>query len=271
MAVKNILKQHSDIAESAAIDDQKVESRALAKGLFLLEELAKLRRPATLAELAGAAGLGKASTFRLLQTLIATGYATQDQAQNYVLNRGWVPSMTQDWLRRLVEIARPEMQLLSQEFAETVSVAALLEDHIRVVEVFESPHNIRLSNYKDRILAPNASSLGKAISAYQNPERVQKLLQVYGIYQTTEKTLTDPAQIRQDLGRIRERGYSVEYEETVRGGCCFGAPIFSEGGEVVLAAMSLSLPTARLTPQLERRMPEALREATTRVSARMSE
>lgn len=243
----------------------KAESRALAKGLQILEEMALLREPAPLGQLAARVGLGKASTFRLVQTLMATGYVKQQDDQTYVLNRSWTPALTQDWLRNLIAVARPSMEALNADLSETVTLAVLMQDHIRVVETIESPHLIRMSNYRDRILAPYSSSLGKAIAAYQPAERLQTLLQVYGIYATTEKTITDAAQIRQEMAKTYARGYSFEYEETVRGGCCFGAPIFT-GGAVVSASLSVSLPTVRLTPALEEVIPQMLRAAAKRVS-----
>lgn len=59
-------------------ESRQVESRALAKGLQLLEQLAQPHRPASLGELARRCSLGKASTFRLLQTLVITKYVTQN-------------------------------------------------------------------------------------------------------------------------------------------------------------------------------------------------
>ena len=250
---------------STPLPAARTESRALAKGLQILEEMALLRRPASLGQLAARVGLGKASTFRLLQTLMTAGYVGQQEDQTYVLDRAWTPARAQDWLRKLIAVARPEMEALNADLSETVTLAVLREDHIRVVETIESPHHMRMSNYRDRILAPYASSLGKAIAAYQPAERLQTLLQVYGIYATTEKTITDGALIRQEMSKTRARGYSFEYEETVKGGCCFGAPIFTDGS-VVEASLSVSLPTVRLTPALEEVIPQMLCAAAQRIS-----
>jgi IclR family acetate operon transcriptional repressor len=258
----------SNPAGRVAKGEKKTGSRALAKGLRLLEELAVVRQPMTLGQLAKCIELGKASTFRLLQTLASTGYVVQHADQHYGLNRIWTPALTQDWLRSLVEVARPHMHRLNAESAETVSLAVLLEDHIRVAESIESPQHVRMSNYKGRILAPYASSLGKAIAAFQPPDRLQCLLNIYGIYPTTEKTLTDPVLIRQDMARTQERGYAVEYGETVHGGCCFGAPIFS-GDDVVAASISVSFPTVRLTQEREVQIPRLLREAARQIAKQM--
>lgn len=255
-------------AGAASGEEERLKSRALAKGLEMLERLAQCSHPLGLAELAHMVGLGKPSAFRLLQTLVATGYVRQREDSVYELNRVWVPALTQDWQLRLVSAARPEMEALGMELAETVTLAVLMVDHIRVVETRESSQHIRMSNYPNRILPPYASSLGKAIAAFQPPERLQQLFQVYGIYATTENTITDPAAIRQELAGVRERGFSREFEETVKGGCCFAAPIAEKNGAVE-AAISVSLPTARLTPALEKRIPSLVMATAHRIEKRM--
>ncbi|HWB97934.1 MAG TPA: helix-turn-helix domain-containing protein, partial [Bryobacteraceae bacterium] len=50
------------------------ESRALAKGLYILEHLAEVRQPMSLGDLAEVAGLGKPATFRILSTLQMLGW-----------------------------------------------------------------------------------------------------------------------------------------------------------------------------------------------------
>jgi DNA-binding IclR family transcriptional regulator len=246
-----------------------MESRALAKGLQIVEVLSNSAQPLALTDIARSIALGKASTLRLLQTLLASGYVRQSDSGSYALNRNWMKSYTQEWLETLLAAAGPDMESLNAEFAETVTLAMLMDDHIRVVATLESPRHIRMSNYKNRILAPYASSLGKAIAAHLPADQLQNLIQVYGIYATTDKTITDPGMIRREMERTRTRGFASEYEETVRGGCCFGAPISDDGK--VLAAISLSLPADRLTPELEERIPAFLCQAANSVSRRMLE
>jgi DNA-binding IclR family transcriptional regulator len=241
-------------------------SRALAKGLTLLEYLGENRRPMPLAGLASRAGLGKASTLRLLNTLEEMGWLVREGAEGYRLDRDWPRAGAQSWLRRLYAAALPEMGRLNGGLAETITLAALLGDHIRVAEVLDSPHLIRMTNYKDRILPPYASSLGKAITAYRTPREAAALLQIYGTYRFTEHTLTDFRAIHAELASIRERGFSCDDQETVIGGVCFGAPIRSADGTVA-AALSISLPRQRLTPEMRETLPAVAMEAARAISA----
>ena len=244
---------------------QKVESRALAKGLELLNVLSAAESPVPLGELASAIGLGKPSTLRLLHTLLITGFVERDEVGSYFVQSNVAGPA---WINRLVQAARPEMERLNGDLAETITLAVLRDDHIRVACTIESPQHIRMSNYQNRILPPYASSLGKAISAWQTPERLQLLVQVYGIYRTTDRTITEPVLIREEMARIRERGFACEYEETVLGGCCFAVPVQLEH-EPVRAAISVSMPVARLTPEREELIPDLLVKSAIRVAKKL--
>jgi DNA-binding IclR family transcriptional regulator len=244
------------------------QSRSLAKGLQLLEILASAAEPMTLADLAISVGLGKASTLRLLRTLHGTGYLLRDQNGNYHSDRDRSFPKQNRLLRLLRESARPVLARLNAEFGETVALAFLFDDLIRVVDVIESTHDIRMSNYKGRILQAYASSLGKSITAFQTTENTRKLLHAYGIFRLTPATLTDFRAIQEHLAEVRERGYAWDREETVPGGACVGAPIRMPGGEV-LAALSMSMPKGRFTEELQRLLPARMKQAGEKVTEAM--
>lgn len=230
------------------------ESRSLAKGLQILETLARKGNPMNLRDIAEFAGLGKASTLRLLRTLQATGYLARDANDNYELGRDWPSIQQQNRLRSVRELAMPFLQGLNAELGETVALAFLFEDVIRVIEVMDGTHHIRMSNYRGGILQPYASSLGKSITAYQTPDVAQRLLYTYGIFSLTPNTLTDFRAIQDDLTMVRQRGYAWDREETVPGGTCIGAPIICGNGEV-FSSVSMSMPKARFNKQLEELLP----------------
>ncbi len=147
--------------------NDKYFSRAVSKALEALEFLQNEANSMSMNEIAQRLQLTKTSAFRLLKTLEATGYVAQDARGQYKLALGIHAVTPTQWLNKLVRIAVPHMQALTLETTETVSLAALFENRIEVVAVIESPHVIRMSNVVGHILPPNASSLGKAIIAFQ--------------------------------------------------------------------------------------------------------
>jgi DNA-binding IclR family transcriptional regulator len=62
--------------------------------------------------------------------------------------------------------------------------------------------------------------------------------------------VTDRQSLLAEYAQIRTRRYAVDREESVLGGICIGAPIILEGAPV-FAAISVSAPLLRMTPERE--------------------
>lgn len=219
-------------------------SRAVEKALVALDCIRQSPQPLSLMEVSSIVGLTKASAFRLLYTLEATQYvAKTPDGRYYALHR----SNFHDLVRQGSE----PLERLSMEFCETASMAALFENHIEVLVVFESPQIMRMGNTPGRILPPNASSLGKAISAFQPPEITEKLVRSYGTHYFTPNTITDEIALRDEFAIVREKGFAEDLEETISGGRCFAAPILRPNGYAI-GAVSLSMPMIRFRGESQR-------------------
>lgn len=248
------------------VNQDRYFSRAVGKALDVLEYLKRKDQPLSLHELTLRLGGAKTSVFRLLRTLETAGYVSRNQLGLYSLSgdaRALVPSQ---FASRLVSAAGPRIREIVREFRETTSVACLFSNHIEVVAVVESPQMIRMGNTVGRIIPPHASSLGKAITAFQTEDRREQLLRSYGIYRYTEHTITDEQALRVEFERIRSQGYSFEREESHLQGCCFGMPVFLED-ESAIAAISISMPVMRLEGDEQKsRFIAALSQAAQKIS-----
>lgn len=231
-------------ARSKAADDpSRYFSRAVGKALELLELLQLEQEPMGLNEITRRIRLSKTSTFRLLRTLEISGAVSCTASGQYHLARSI--GMPTHRLSALLRVASPVLQSLSLQLSETVSLAALFENRIEVIAVFESPQLVRMSNVVGHILPPHASSLGKAITAFQSPDRREKLLRSLGVYQYTQHTITDRAKIAHEFDAVRHQRFATDREETIADGICFGVPIIGRTGEVT-SAISTSLPKSRV-------------------------
>ncbi len=221
-------------------------SRAVGKALQILELLQAQEAPLSLSEVTRKIGLTKASTLRLLRTLAYSGYVSMNADGAYAFEAESGVTVSSQFPMRLLRAASTKMAELSRELRETVSLAVLFDNRSEVLSVVESPEIIRMANVVGHILPPNASSLGKVITAFQPEERRDKLLRSFGIYRFTENTITDRTDLNQEYAIVRDRGFATDREETILGGICFGVPIFSAPGADVRAALSVSSPKLRL-------------------------
>jgi len=83
------------------------------------------------------------------------------------------------------------------------------------------------------------TSMGRAILAFLPPEEVEEYLARVELAKYTPQTVVDPDELRAELARSRERGYSLSRQEFLLNLDSLGVPIFGGGGQVC-AALSLN-------------------------------
>lgn len=248
-------------APGVRVRADKYYSKVIGKAIDLIAILRSSPSPLSLHDLTMRLELAKSSVFRILHTLEISGYIERDSAGRYAVAadlRAWVPGQVR---AALIEASLPALKGLSREFGETVSLAMRFENRVEVIATLESPHLIRMGNTEGRILPPHASSLGKAIAAFQSEAVRDRVLRSYGIHRFTEHTMTDEVKLKREFEVVRSRGYSTDQEESVLEGLCFGVAILDAQSEAI-AAISVSSPKMRMRDeQLQKRLVAALRRA----------
>jgi DNA-binding IclR family transcriptional regulator len=224
------------------------------------------KSPLALKEIGISTGLPEASLFRVLLTLEKHGYLQQAVDGTYQLapklRFGWIVEQG-NLLRTKI---RPELERLAQRFNETASMAYLYDNRIQVLDSIETFHEIRMSNRIGRVLPPHCSALGKAITAYQDRALAEQIVEVYGLARRTDHSITDRSRLFDEFAEIRKSGIACDREESILGGVCYGAAIRA-AGKPVLAAISLSTPIVRMTPERDAQTRKAVLEAAERLSA----
>jgi DNA-binding IclR family transcriptional regulator len=223
------------------------------------------KAPLGLKEIGNSTGLPESTLFRVLLTLEKHGYLRQAVDGTYQL----APRLRFGWLVEQGNLLRnkvhPELERLAQRFNETASMAYLYDDRIHVLDSIETFHEIRMSNRVGRVLPPHCSALGKAITAFQDRALAEQIVEIYGLSRRTERTITDRARLFDEFAEIRKTGIACDREESVMGGICYSAAI-RPAGKPVVAAVSLSTPIVRMTPERDAQTRKAVLEAAQRAS-----
>jgi DNA-binding IclR family transcriptional regulator len=89
------------------------------------------------------------------------------------------------------------------------------------------------------------SATGKSILAHLPEERVEEIIDRYGLVRKTANTITDREALLAELETIRERGYAYNDEEEIEGLQAIGAPVLNRHGKV-LGSVSVSGPRRRM-------------------------
>jgi DNA-binding IclR family transcriptional regulator len=115
----------------------------------------------------------------------------------------------------------------------------------------------------------HCTASGKAIMAHLPDRRVRQIVDEHGLERKTEQTITDLDELREELSRIRDRGYSYSMEESVEGMRAVAAPILLDGR--VVGSISLAGPANRFVgDRFETELPDLLRGAANELELKLT-
>jgi DNA-binding IclR family transcriptional regulator len=208
----------------------------------------------------------KTSALRILVTMGKLGYVVRSQETGrYQLGLKVVEIARRFALgQNLVHISRPFLKNLHAQFNETVNLAVLRNMDIVYVDILESTQSFRMASEVGSRVPLQSTALGKSIGAFLPSDKLQCLLDTVEFTRHTHRTIMSRAQFLKELVRVRQRGYSLDNEETEIGAFCIAVPIVSGQGEAV-GAVSLSGPTRRMRARW-RAMVRRLKKATASMS-----
>lgn len=146
------------------------------------------------------------------------------------------------------EIAKPHLQALSSETAETVHLAILDDNQVLYLEKVEGHQALRMPSRIGRHIPTYCTSLGKAMLACLDNDEVRLMLKDESFEAHTPATMKTITALLDDLKKIRRRGYAVDDEEIERGLRCVAAALKDYTGQMV-GAISVAAPSARLTDE----------------------
>jgi len=228
---------------------EQYHSRAISRALDVLECFSD-QTPLSLREISGLIELPESSLFRILMTLEARGYLKQNSDGSYTLAPKVLFGKLHERAQKIKELVHPFLEQLAGRLNETASLAFLFENKIQVLDAVETFHEIRITNKLGRVIPPHCSSLGKSITAFQERDLIDQILESYGLTRRTQNTVVDRQALLAEFEHIRSTGYAFDREETLIGGICIGAAIVPAGARVV-SSISVSTPTVRMTADRE--------------------
>jgi DNA-binding IclR family transcriptional regulator len=211
-------------------------------------------------------GLPKSTTFRLVNSLEKCGYLSQDASSGrYSLGQRFfdLANSTLPY-ERLIAIGRPYLQSLMLTFTESTNLGVYDDGLVAHIFAIDSPKPYRVAATIGNRAYLHCTGMGKALAAYLPEDVLEKVMLKHGLPQRTPKTITNLDHLRRELEEVRRTGVSHDNHEDVEGVECFASPLFGADGRV-LAAISLSGPAIRMTPQANS-MRTAVLETARRIS-----
>src|SRR3954447_17917806 len=242
------------VADEPEVDERAADGsrsrgtvQSVARSLRLLEEIAASAEIG-LTELTRRTDLSPSTTHRLLATLIECGYVVQGPNSNRYRLGHRVAALSgsiDDRLARLRAAAKPWMSRLRDEYDETTNLS--VRDHFKLVYVDQlaSSRAVRMFTRIGSRVPAHATASGKAMLAFAPNAELEELFTQAPYEQQALNTITTAERMRDELERVRARGYALDREEYDEGVVCVAAPIFSPDGSAQ-GALSLSGPASRM-------------------------
>lgn len=243
-------------------------SKALVKGLALVDMIADADEPVRLPALVAASALPRTTVLRLLETLCEHSVLTVDGDGRYRLG-SQVAVWGQRYLDRLDvrEAALDVMQQLAGETTETCFLGMRESHEVRYVGKVGGSHAVRLAAEVGSRMPLHSTGIGKTLLAFSDESVVDGLLAESLVAQTPQ-TITNPARLRTELSRIRRLGFATDDGENEDGVRCIAVPIRDARGAVI-AAMSVSAPAYRFGLERLAALAPRMQEAARVVSSRL--
>jgi DNA-binding IclR family transcriptional regulator len=209
----------------------------------MMEVLGELERHAgglTIRELTELLAFPRTTIYRILNTLELHEVVRRGDDGAYHLGRRLLALAAHTSTRfseaNLVAICQPHLDRLAAELGEGVKLSVLDRDEVLVLAAAQGRREYALTVAAGQRMPIHSGAAGKMLLAHQAKQVIDDFLS-HPLPAYTARTITDPAKLRAELGRIRRNGWSEDRGEDGPSVNAFAAPVFS--GATLAAALSV--------------------------------
>ncbi len=224
--------------------------QSIERAFAILEEIARNRDGITLAELSKRLALHNSTVFHLVQTMVSLGYVRQlPESKRYRIGRPLfaLAAASRDEIE-LISMAMPILESLSAATGETGHLAVWSGGSVVVVAKTPGTGTFQMVGGVGVLRPAYCTGLGKALLAGMPKLHLDRYLAGTELKPLTDKTIVEPAMLRQQLDAIRTDGIAFddgEFDPEVR---CLSVAARDFTGNVI-AAIGISGPIWRLPLQ----------------------
>ena len=217
--------------------------QSLARGLSVIRAFGAERPRQTLAQVAEATGLARATTRRFLHTLVDLGYAGTDGPEFWLTPR--ILELGYSYLSSLSlpAIAQPRLEQLSTRVGESSSMSVLDGSDIVYVSRVPVRRIMTVSITLGTRFPAYATSMGRVLLADLPNAELDAYFAATDVERLAPRSLGTEKELRKELKQVRSQGWALVDQELEPGLRSLAAPIRGTDGRTV-AAINVSTQTA---------------------------
>ncbi|AGB37073.1 IclR family transcriptional regulator [Natronococcus occultus] len=212
--------------------------------MFQIVDVLMKQDGAQVTEIATELDLAKSTVHQQLSTLYNNGYVIKENGEYHV---GLKFLTIGEYARQRREWSGLAKQMVEQ-LAETTNERAqfFIEEHGRAIYLYTAAGEraVQANRQSGELRYLHSSAGGKAILSRMDRERIEKIIDRWGLPQETDQTITDTDELFDELEATRERGYSINKQESISGLWAIAVPVVANGE--VVGAFSVSGPRHRM-------------------------
>ncbi|WP_052664512.1 IclR family transcriptional regulator [Nitriliruptor alkaliphilus] len=193
-------------------------------------------------------GLPSSTVHRILQDLVAVGWAREDGNRGYLLGARLLALAGRATDQAsLVRVAHPTLQELSDRTGHAVHFAVRTGDEAVYVDKIEGNRAYQMRSRVGLAIPLHCTAIGKALLAALPEVEARAVLTRAGMPPRTTHTITSADEMLGHLELVRDRGYSFDDEENELSTRCIGAAVRDHSGTAI-GGVSLSMLAFELEP-----------------------
>ncbi|MEB3749879.1 HTH-type transcriptional regulator XynR [Geobacillus icigianus] len=244
--------------------------KSVRRALQIIEIVSAKKDGLGVTEIAKQMDINKSSVYRILTTLAQYGYIEQHpETERYKLGYKFLElsSKLLDSID-LRQEAKPYLRQLEKETNEVIHLVVYDQGEVIYIEKLEGTETLRMHSKVGKRAPMHCTAVGKAILAHLPPAVAAEIIERKGLPKHTDRTITNREAFFRELETVRQNGYALDLEENEYGIRCVAVPIFDYTGSVV-AAISVSGPTIRMTDDRISDLAVRMRQLGSELSARL--
>jgi IclR family transcriptional regulator, KDG regulon repressor len=241
--------------------------QSVERALKILDLFDERERELTITEISKRMNLHKSTVHSLLKTLQLHHYISQNEENGkYLLGlklieRGNMVVSNLD----LRNVARKHLEWLSATTNLTIHLVILDgQEGVYLDKVEGSGVTVVYSRIGRRVPI-HTSAVGKSLVATKTDSELDLLLDGYMYTRRTEKSIGSKEEFLAEIEIARIAGYSIDNEENEPGIVCLAVPIKDYSGKVI-AAVSVSMPAAKVNDETHNYYIRILKECSSKIS-----
>ena len=198
-----------------------------------------------LRDLADRSRLSLSTTHRLVRSLVAGGLLVQNPVTDrYALGPALVVLGRRAGAHLGYDAALPALTELAERSGESVNLGIRRGPDVLVVLDVASRSPLRFTQPAGSRVPVHSSAMGKCLLAFSD-DPAREVAELPSLARLTEHTITERAELGEELQRVRAQGWALNDEERNQGVRTMAAPVLRADGTAA-AAIAVQGPVVRI-------------------------